>query len=458
MLTWTDGDSDATVQFLVQLIMPKDVTADDADLTCLPVAVYFHSNGETVTDVFQMWREWTRIAPEPFLLVCPCQPENYWWFIDNDSDYGWVKGAFSSETVQLYCKWLDALSMFPRVATTRIGLFGWSAGAYAVTEILAAGCIPLSGVGLGGVHGHGQSNLEGLPPQFASIARPKFDAYLKRLKEMSGVPWIEATHGITDTESKWADAQAIFEALTEAQQAGLNPEVSVRALEPEEQDVRPKSKKNKTHHNYFNASFVRAEFFVALFGGELPDHKAFLNREKPEQTWDRAPKKKPKTEVTPASAASWAGTTASAASWAGTTERWSDPSTLDDVPSYMDVMWAIMSSSGDGGWNGSSATSASTGAWQSKGSNKTRRVLQEDPITGIVSEWKGTYGWVKPDEAIAHPLSAKHQGDVYIAKKDIMGTQEPKVGDAVSFVLYSDSTGLGGQQCTLCMGIVGELG
>jgi hypothetical protein len=40
----------------------------------------------------------------------------------------------------------------------RIGLFGWSAGAYAVTELLAEGCIPLSGVGLGAVHGHGQND------------------------------------------------------------------------------------------------------------------------------------------------------------------------------------------------------------------------------------------------------------------------------------------------------------
>eukprot|EP00959_Pyramimonas_sp_CCMP1952_P391419 8202970-Pyramimonas_sp.AAC.1 len=48
------------------------------------------------------------------------------------------------------------------------------------------------------------------------------------------------------------------------------PAVHVRELEPDQQDCKPSKKKNRDHHNYFQASFYRREFLVALLGGPKP--------------------------------------------------------------------------------------------------------------------------------------------------------------------------------------------
>jgi len=339
-------------------------------------------------------------------------PKKSWWFIDNDSSYGWVEGSFQQETVQLFVRWLEALSNFPCVASDKFGLFGWSAGAYAVTEIMAAGGPYLSGVGLGAVHGHGQLDPDGLPPKYKEIAPVKFEAYIERMQMMSCIPWIEATHGITDTESKWSDAQAIFEALTQAQEGWGQSEVSVRALEPEEQDVRPNAKKNKAHHTYFNASFLRKEFFVALFGGETPDQAAFMNRKKPEKTVDY-------TEVKPVSKLATASVKpVSKLATTGVAAR----NGAAKQPTLMSILRAMMNDSeedeSDEGWQkpklatgGANTKRAipnkvpvagdSKAGWLKRlaeGPKTERTILNEEPMYGTVVEWKKDKGWVKPDE------------------------------------------------------------
>jgi hypothetical protein len=269
---------------MTRLILPDGQSQESVNFKKkLPVAVYFYSMGEKVDAIFSMTRDFQRIAPEPFVLVAPTRPKKMWWFIDSETEWGWIQGNFQQPVVQLYCRWLESLTSLPGVNPKRIGLFGWSAGAYAVTELLAEGCIPLSGVGLGAVHGHGQNDPAGLRSDLQGPAVEKFEAYLERLMAHAGVPWISATHGNTDQESKFADAQEIFRVLTEVQECLGLPAVTVRELEPEEQDVKPKAKKNRTHHNYFNTSFLRKEFFIALFGGPAPKLELKRKREAEEE-------------------------------------------------------------------------------------------------------------------------------------------------------------------------------
>ena len=154
---------------------------------------------------------------------------------------------------------------------SRIGLFGFSAGAYAVVEMFSHGCIPLSGIGLGGAHGHGQRDLAGVPVEKAHSAVMKFELILQRLKKHSG---IEATHGTTDQESKFTDAQEIIQCINEQQVLVGRPKVSVRELAPEDQDIKAGEWGNKTHHSYFKAAFYRTEFLVALLGGPSPAQPA----------------------------------------------------------------------------------------------------------------------------------------------------------------------------------------
>eukprot|EP00929_Paragymnodinium_shiwhaense_P033006 TRINITY_DN1820_c2_g1_i1.p1 TRINITY_DN1820_c2_g1~~TRINITY_DN1820_c2_g1_i1.p1 ORF type:complete len:476 (+),score=108.48 TRINITY_DN1820_c2_g1_i1:73-1500(+) len=62
-------------------------------------------------------------------------------------------------------------------------------------------------------------------------------------------------------------------------------------------------------------------------------------------------------------------------------------------------------------------------------------------VTGTVTEWKGTYGWIAPSQPIDHPSAGKTKGRIYVHQEDV---EEPmKVGASVSFFVFSDNKGLG---------------
>lgn len=258
------------VQYEARVVQPKGASGPlPAEL---PMAFYLTGLGQSDGMLESLARDMTDVAPEPFLLVSPLRPKGGWWFIDSCSGFGWIRGEFQEPVVKRYTAWMEAMVRRPGVDARRVGLFGFSAGAYAVAEILAAGVdIDLCGVGLGGVHGHGQWDLSEVPAAHARGARWKFDAFLQRLRRHQGCRWIEATHGFTDKESKWEDACKIIE-VVDARQAELKlPRVSKRKLQPEQQDQTPSKKRNKSHHSYFGAAFLRPEFLQALLGGELPE-------------------------------------------------------------------------------------------------------------------------------------------------------------------------------------------
>lgn len=62
-------------------------------------------------------------------------------------------------------------------------------------------------------------------------------------------------------------------------------------------------------------------------------------------------------------------------------------------------------------------------------------------------EWKGKFGWVTATDPIEHEKAAKRDGKLYVNAKDIIGGEELTVGQAVEFVVYEDSSGLGAEEC-----------
>jgi len=65
---------------------------------------------------------------------------------------------------------------------------------------------------------------------------------------------------------------------------------------------------------------------------------------------------------------------------------------------------------------------------------------------GEVVEMLAQYGWLKVSGGVDQAFSEKHQGHVYVNKKDI--TMGPLAkGDAVTFYLYVDGQGLGAEVC-----------
>lgn len=265
---WVDPTTQTVVKFHAKLIIPPGSELKEK----VPVAVYFHGMGEKANAVMGMGPQWQKVAPEPFVLLAPQKQKHGWWFLNSESAHAWVDGAMNEELVKVYCRWLKSVTEMPLTDADRIGLFGWSGGAYAITEILANGddCIPLSGVALGAVHGHGQRDVTNLPVHLKPLAIPRFDAFLERLKGHNGVQFLEATHATEDKESNFEEALEIIQALSERNAEFGFEGVGLRELGTAQQDVKPKKNKNRTHHNYFNASFLRKDMLVALFGGESP--------------------------------------------------------------------------------------------------------------------------------------------------------------------------------------------
>merc|ERR1712176_197719 len=87
--------------------------------------------------------------------------------------------------------------------------------------------------------------------------------------------------------------------------------------------------------------------------------------------------------------------------------------------------------------------------WQSSGPNLTRERITEIPVTGEVIEWKGIFGWIKPTVPIEHQASSKHKGNIYVHKKDLVGTEQLDKGAVLQFHVYADQTGLGAEEVRL---------
>jgi len=68
--------------------------------------------------------------------------------------------------------------------------------------------------------------------------------------------------------------------------------------------------------------------------------------------------------------------------------------------------------------------------------------------TGVIVDWKGAFGWIKPNSEIKHPLAHKHQGKVYLGQDDVVEELDG-IGANVSFTLYSDKSGLGAGDCKM---------
>lgn len=259
------SSDEGSIQYIALLVQPTETLAEQ--VSGLPLAFYFPGLDDDAEIIRDKAVEFAHVAVEPFILVSPVRKRR-WWFLDDESYWGWIVGEFCSDLVALVSSWMWDLATRPGVDQARVGLFGFSCGAYAAAELLAHGGT-FSGVGLGGIHGHGQVDLHEVPAKIADGVVEKYRSFLERVRAHPGAPWIEATHTKSDQMTRWVDAQPIYEALTERQvELGL-PEVSVRLLDPDERDT-PGNKRDKSHHNYFKAAFVRKEFLVALFGGPPP--------------------------------------------------------------------------------------------------------------------------------------------------------------------------------------------
>mmetsp|Transcript_39822 Transcript_39822/g.86923 ORF Transcript_39822/g.86923 Transcript_39822/m.86923 type:complete len:216 (-) Transcript_39822:55-702(-) len=78
--------------------------------------------------------------------------------------------------------------------------------------------------------------------------------------------------------------------------------------------------------------------------------------------------------------------------------------------------------------------------------NGQRERVTAQRVTGTLIEWKGKFGWIKPNEKVKHPLASSHQGKIYVSERDLEGGEIALKGP-VSFFVYADASGLGALHC-----------
>merc|ERR1712217_380475 len=66
--------------------------------------------------------------------------------------------------------------------------------------------------------------------------------------------------------------------------------------------------------------------------------------------------------------------------------------------------------------------------------------------TGQLTTWSGTMGWIAPMDTISHPL---FKGKIYLKGSDVLSKAGVAEGAILTFSLYTDSQGLGAENCKL---------
>jgi dienelactone hydrolase len=188
---------------------------------------------------------------QEFVLVAPLLAKDTWWFLDGGGAFGWVEGAFMDQAVIDFLAWLEYLSQDPRIDEEWISLLGFSAGAYAVVELLAKNRqLRFRGAVLGGIHGHGQPDMKNIPTNrklSEHAVREKWEQFLWRLGGLQIQPVkVLPVHNTEDNMSPWEHAQELYAALAKACPISGGVEIL---------DV-PASRKHSTH-DYFDRTFTR---------------------------------------------------------------------------------------------------------------------------------------------------------------------------------------------------------
>eukprot|EP00971_Amphidinium_carterae_P326037 6456648-Amphidinium_carterae.4 len=210
-----------------------------------------------------------------FLLLFPIRPCDHWWFVDNDKHLGWLEGNLNSDLVLKMHDLFDLAANHSLVDPEKVFLFGWSAGGYALTEMLAhKRSLPARAMVIGGFHGHGNTQDEvqafGVPVTMQSrfpAFEMKWQAYLARLASppQHHVPKIVAVHNMYDAQSSWKPAQTILDVIDATRLGAAVPLVERIAL-----TLTPNRNKNKTGHSYSKSAIDALYKLMCDVATEMP--------------------------------------------------------------------------------------------------------------------------------------------------------------------------------------------
>jgi hypothetical protein len=230
-MLWKDPAGVGGVLFQATIVEPKAIgnAETNGTGTRYPLVVWFSGAGtrggleEVDLELLK------RIAPGPLVVAAPLHERFFgpWWVLNSGScEWGYCDGTLERDRLRLLATWLGVLLDVPEIDKNWLSLIGFSAGAYAVTELLAAAgpsatfaknTLRPRTVVLGGLHGHGQPGDAGLDAprkQKINEIKAKWQAYLKRVGGHCGAPGgIFAVHCREDRVCPWNNAALILGAL-----------------------------------------------------------------------------------------------------------------------------------------------------------------------------------------------------------------------------------------------------
>ena len=268
---WTEGPAKVhevgNVRFQSTLINP---IAESKQTDSYPLVIWFCGLGPSGLDGIGVELVWlSRATSKSFVLVAPMRSSTTWWVLnDRWPPWGCVLGSLLVSEVDKYCRWIEILAGASGIDRTSVSLFGASAGAYAVSEIIACGTCKLHCVGLAAVHGHGRPDLGGLDAecQFRSDEiKSKWVAYINRIMNHRTTPNILiGVHTEEDTFSPWKYARDIYKAFDLGRRFQDLPPPTLLKVQPSE---------TRTSHNYGPQAM---ELFLQLAFGDVEISKRML--------------------------------------------------------------------------------------------------------------------------------------------------------------------------------------
>ena len=214
---WKEGPAKVheveNVRFQSTLINSIAVSKEPASY---PLVIWFCGLGPSGLDGIGVELVWlSRATSKPFVLVAPIRSSTTWWVLDDSlPPWGCVIGSLLDSEVDKYCRWIQSLAGTEGIDHTSVSLFGGSAGAYAVSEIIASDSLDLYCVGLAALHGHGRPDLVGLDEECKRRSveiKAKSSAYISRIGKHRKSPQILiGVHSEEDTFCPWRYACEIY--------------------------------------------------------------------------------------------------------------------------------------------------------------------------------------------------------------------------------------------------------
>lgn len=225
-LEWHDEASGQEILFQATFVEPehwKQVNSgwwpgkDRQRISEVPIVFFFGGiDCGDGADGFTI-RQFAKSISKTCVLVLPFRPKGTWWVLNKAGTFGHIDGDLCEDLLQAYMDWMRCLCKAARDEgiDSRPRVMGFSAGAYALTELLLHSARPFIWcMALCALHGHGQPETDELADRRRKTASDKFAAYLSRLRKHPGIPGgLYCFHHPEDKVCPWPAARQVAEVL-----------------------------------------------------------------------------------------------------------------------------------------------------------------------------------------------------------------------------------------------------